>query len=83
MSEKQVIDTADRRTIQQRHNLRRGVDQQIDIVKESGGPRSSIGNALFPGFPADPALAKGLGDDHAPPGAQDGPFHGIRQEGLT
>jgi len=34
-------------------------------MKESGGACPGIRNTLFPGFLADPTLAKGLGDYHA------------------
>ena len=51
-------------------------------MKESGGACSGIGDAFLTGFLADSAAAEGFGDDHTPPGAQDGPFHGTREDVL-
>jgi len=62
-------------TIQLACNFRWCVNEEINIMKESGGACPGIGNTLLPGLLADPALTKGLGDYHATPGAQNSPLH--------
>jgi len=44
-------------------------------MKKGRGPCPGIGNPPLSGLPADPALAEGLGDDHASSGAQNRQVH--------
>jgi hypothetical protein len=80
MREGKVVDTANRGTIELADNLCRCVYQQVDIMQESGRAGSGIRNTFPSGFPTNPASAQGFGDDHAPPGTQNSPFHGMQKE---
>jgi hypothetical protein len=51
-------------------------------MKESRRSCPRVRNTLLPRFPADATLAKGFGDDHTSPGAQDSPFHSLQKPTL-
>jgi len=79
MSEGEVVDVPDARAVQQARDLRGRVDKEVDVMKKGRGACPGIRSTLLPGFPADTTLAKGFGDYHTAPGAENSHLHQMRE----